>query len=335
MSSMKSSGSGPHIFSSKENKSSRSALNILRAAVGSTLRLIPSVIKKRGLFSVRACLRFVSVLGNLSGHRALLDVITHPHIVELMRRHPRLGYRYLAPYMARSFDKNARLDVMTNHYRYLSDHVGPEVLARIYEESPVIWEERIDNQLFGITLSFPEENDYEGDLRLSFQMDSVSLYSIVLTIAPGRALNMPNEQVLLISAVQGAAGKIDLIRQVTKTCHGSAPVYLLLAAAEAIALSLAIDTIAGMSSGQQIARANKTGAHGFFDYDGFWMDFIGTTAIEDFYATSVPFPEKPLIDLKSNRRSRALRRRSLKNQISRQAQAWLTKNFLKAAKKRA
>ncbi len=279
---------------------------------------------------MRAFFRFASILGHLSRHRDLFEVITHPHIIGLTRCHPRLGYRYLAPYLARGFDRNTRLDIMANHYRYLSNYVGPNILACIYDESPVIWQECIDGQLFCITLSFPKENDYEGDLCLSFQTGSVSLYSIVLTIAPGRSINLQSDQVLLISAIQGAVGKIDSIRHATKICHGSAPVYLLLTAAEALALSLDIDTIVGMSASQQIARINNTGCHRFFDYDGFWMEFTGAMTIRDFYPTPVPFPEKPLAAFKSNRRSRTLRRRCLKNQIFHQTQTWIRNNFLKA-----
>jgi len=305
------------------------ASSILKATLGSALKLILPVIKERGVLSVRACFRFASILGNLSGHMGLFDALMHPHIIGLMKCHPRLGYRYLAPYLARRFDRNSRLDVIANHYRYLSNCVAPHALVRIYNESPVIWEECIDGQSFGITLSFPKENDYEGDFCLSFQAGAVSLYSIFLTILCGRSINLQSDHVLLISVIQGAVGKIDSIRQATKVCHGSAPVYLLLTAAEALALSLDIHTIVGISGEQQIAKANKTDGHRFFDYDGFWMDFTGAMTKGDFYPVSVPFPEKPLAALKSNRRSRALCRRGLKNQIFHQTQAWLRNNFLK------
>lgn len=305
---------------------------ILKATLGSASKLILPVIKKRGIFSVRACFRFASILGNLSGHMNLFDALMHPHIIGLMRCHPRLGYRYLAPYLARRFDRNSRLDIIANHYRYLSHCVGPHALVRIYDESPVIWQECIDGQLFGITLSFPKENDYEGDLCLTFQAGAVSLYSIFLTILCGRSINLQSDQVILISVIQGAVGKIDLIRRATKICHGSAPVYLLLIAAEAFALSLDIHLIVGMSAEQQIARENKTDYHRFFDYDEFWMDFTGAMTKGDFYPVSVPFPEKPLTALKSNRRSRALCRRCLKNQIFHQTQTWLRNNFVKVTK---
>ncbi|HEX7635397.1 MAG TPA: DUF535 family protein [Noviherbaspirillum sp.] len=302
-------------------------LTVLKEIFKPAFRLIPSVIKKRGIVSVRACFRFASILGNLSGHKDLFEAITHPRIIGLTKRHPRLGYRYVAPYLARCFDRNTRLDIITNHYRYLSNQVNTNILACIYDENPVIWKECIDGQLFCITLSFPKEHDYEGELRLTFQAASVSLYSVVLTIAPGRSTNLQSGQVLLISAVQGTAGKIDLIRQATKICHGSAPIYLLLAATEAFALSLDIDTIVGMSANQQIARQNKTDCHSFFDYDGFWMDFTEDLTMKDFYPISVPLSEKPLSTIKSNRRSRALRRRYLKKQIFQKTQTWIRKNF--------
>lgn len=294
-----------------------------------TLQLIPQVFRKRGLLSVRACFRAMLILSNLPGHIELLRVLAAPSIAGLVGRHPRLGYRYLIPYLAHNLSRKTRLTILTNHYRKLKDCFNENVLVQVYEDSPVLWQECLDGHALRITLSFPQEHDYEGDLRLDFKSDDVTLYAMTFTITPGHALQVDSDQALLISAIQGASGKVDLLRQVTKICHGTSPLYLLLAAVEAVALSLGIGMLAGVGREQQIARRREENAIRFFDYDGFWADLSAEKASGDFYRTPVPFPEKPIELLKSNRRSRALRRRELRNRISEQVQACFMHRFLK------
>lgn len=303
----------------------------MRTTFGPTLKLIHQVLKKRGLLSVRACFRAMLILPNLPGHIELLRVLAAPPIADLVRRHPRLGYRYLIPYLAHNLSRKSRLTILTNHYRKLKDRLNENALVQIYEDSPVLWKECLGDQTLRITLSFPQEHDYEGDLRLDFKSGDVTLYAMTFTIAPGQALHVDSDQVLLISAIQGASGKVDLLRQITKICHGTSPLYLLLAAVEAVALSLGIGMLVGVGREQQIARRRGENAIRFFDYDGFWSDVSAEKTSGDFYRTPVPFPEKPIELLKSNRRSRALRRRELRNRISEQVQVRFTQRLLKRA----
>lgn len=295
----------------------------------STARMVSYIWNKGGTsFRLRACLKVVSIAWNLRGHLKLVRVIALPHALELARRHHRLAYRYLNPYLALGFCQKTRLNALTNHYAYLQGRVNDAFLVKVYDDSPAVWQESLEGCLFTIQLSFPKEHDCEGDLRLDFKSRSVPLYAMTFTITPGHFVGTDQEQVLLITAIQGTSKKIDLIKEATKICNDTSPPHLLLAAAQGIALSLDISAIAGVSAGQQISREDGDQSGFVFDYDGFWMSFTGEQTRKDFYEAKVPFPEKPLELLQANRRARAVRRRALRGRVTQSVCRCFNRNFL-------
>jgi uncharacterized protein VirK/YbjX len=215
------------------------------------------------------------------------------------------------------------LHILINHYGHLKSRVRRDFLRRLHNEGHRLWQERLDDRLFGIHLDFPKEYDYEGDLRLAFKCECITIYTITFTIVPGCLVDLDGEQVLLISNVQGIAGGIDLIRQATKICYDTAPVHLLLSAAQAIALLLDVRKIAGVGHREQISVAfcKPKDNDVFFNYDQFWKNYAAEATCRGCYVVSVPFPEKPISAMKSRHRSRGLRRRELRKRIFDQASA--------------
>jgi uncharacterized protein VirK/YbjX len=276
--------------------------------------------KGNASFRLVTFLRALSIIRYARGHLKLLRVISLPHARGLAYRHHRLPYRYLNPYLARGFCKSTRLEALTNHYEYLQGRVSDSFLMRVYEKGETLWEECIEGRSYSIELTFPEEHDWEGDLRLNFKNGPVLLYTLTFSIAPGRYVQAADEQVLLVSAIQGGSHVIHLIKEATKNCNDSSPALLLLAAAQGIALSLDIPAIAGVGTGQQVSREGQTGF--VFDYDRFWESVTGDELRKDFYVVPVPFPQKPLELVRANRRSRAIRRRELRGRVTEQVRAY-------------
>ena len=155
---------------------------------------------------------------------------------------------------------------------------------------------------------------------LEFRADAKLLFALSFSIATGKAFQIDREQALLVSSVQGIAGNISLIRHVTKICHDSSPAYLLLAAAQAIALALGIDMIVGLGKDEHVSsKRDGVPVAGFvFDYDGFWQSFAGNATHGAFYPVALPIPEKPLDAISPKHRSRAVQRREIRKQIANQ-----------------
>lgn len=278
--------------------------------------------KRRGV--VRKFRGAARLVKHFSAYMAFLRVMTRPQLIELTRRHPGILSKCLrSDYLARSFRTRSRLSILTNHYGYLAARVNKDFLRRVYSEGYLLWQERMHGHALGIELAFPKEYDYEGDLCLVFRCDAVAIYAITFTLIPGRVIQLDAGQALLVSNVQGASGQIDLMRQATKCCHDTAPVHLLLCAAQAIALCLDIHKIVGIGREEQVALAfgGSDEAAFVFDYDRFWRSYASEILDGRYYVMHVPFTEKPLSDIRPKHRSRGLRRRELRKQIAEQVRS--------------
>lgn len=308
---------------SNNSGASRTMWAAFHTSLVSTLKVISYIWNKGGTsFRLISCLKAFSIIGNARGHLKLIHVISLPHARALAHRHHRLAYRYLNPYLAKRFCKSVRLEALTNHYEYLQGRVNDNFLIRVYEERPTVWGESIEGHLYSIQLCFPSEHDCEGDMRLDFKRESTVLYTLTFTITPGRLVDAEDRQVLLITAIQGASKKIELIKEATKICNDTSPAHLLLAAAQGVALSLGISAVAGVGTAQQISREDGDESSFVFDYDHFWESFTGEEVKKDFYLVPVPFREKPIELVKANRRSRAIRRRELRGRVTEQVRVY-------------
>lgn len=270
--------------------------------------------------SLRAARLAMPILMHLPGHFELVRVMSHPNVLELSRHRPKLLYKYLTEYLAADISRRTRLSALTHHYNFMKDRVRNDFMGRLFGGRYVLWESVIDNTPLSISLAYPgEDHDFEGELRLFFENDAIPVYSITLTVVAGTSLGIGGEPVLLIGAVQGAGGKLELIKEATKACDDAPPSFLL-AAAEGLATALNIKKLAGVSLKRQVQKKLLfDDLHFRFDYDKFWAP-LTDEKIGGFYLLPVPIPEKPLEQVKSNRRSRALRRRALKEQIAQRVQ---------------
>jgi uncharacterized protein VirK/YbjX len=77
--------------------------------------------------------------------------------------------------------------------------------------------------------------------------------------------------------------------------------------------SLDIDLLIGIGNERQLSKEAKN-AFFFFNYDEFWKSFCASE-MNGFYLRSLPFQEKPIDEINGKHRSRAGRRRELRNQI--------------------
>lgn len=309
------------------------ASNILRTSFEPTVRLIRQIAGYGSPYRLlRAGFRVMALFLNLPGHLELLRVTAHSGVIGLTRRQPKLPYKYLASsYLVKSFSRDTRLRILIHHYRFLASRAKGDFLVRVTESGYPLWEECMDGHAFKVTLACPpSEHEFEGDLLLLFWSGSVPIYSITFTLSEGRTIGVASDRVLLVTAIQGMAGKIDLIRQATRICQDT-PAHLLLAAAEAIAVSLDIGMLAGIGLDQQVQRQVDDNPRFKFDYDEFWRSIVGERTNSIFYLLPVPFPQKPIESVRSKHRSREVRRRQLKGRISESVRISFRQNCLKDA----
>jgi uncharacterized protein VirK/YbjX len=214
----------------------------------------------------------------------------------------------------------------------MKSRIDETFLSRIFDQGYILWQESIKESVLSIAISYPKEHEQEGELRLTFMIDGEAIYETVFILTEGAALGIQQQRVCLITTVQGEPGKIDLIKKATKLCHDSSPLYLLLAAVQAVALSLNVRVIAGMRSRQSQRGADPHSPHArkvFFDYEQFWHSLAGDCGASSFYTAPIPFPEKPLSLIRPNLRKRAMHRREIRKRVYQSTLATFTSRCLK------
>jgi len=256
-----------------------------------------------------------SIAVSIREHREVLRVMNHRSIRPLTKRHPELVFSYYRNYLAKSFSKKSRRQILKFHHLYLAKHAAASFFTQILEREVVLWNATIDGNDYIISLSHNSEFHTEGDLRLAFKQNNIMIYDMSFTVVPGHLIKSTADQVLLVANIQGALGKLDDIRKAMRACDRVAAPYLLMTAAESIARTLEIDVIAGVSNKERSRDSERERI--YFDYDAFWEAFTvkGKTSV-DIYEIPVPFPLKPLEQVKSNQRLRAARKRRFSAQVA-------------------
>jgi uncharacterized protein VirK/YbjX len=277
-------------------------------------------------------------------HLDIVFMMTRADIRILLGYYPDLLNGSISdPYLATSFNssRRARCRIFTFHYSYMATRLNDRFYEKVAGSSLPLWSAVIQNELFSICIQFEKKYRHEGDLTLSFETNHCSIYELAFTIVPGYLVGCSAPQALLIGRVQGVKDRFEEIRRATKLCErlargGSvsptdtssganiprdesgagnpnvAPPYLLVTAAQAIAMALDIGIIVGVNSRVQLSSIENYQ----FDYDAFWKSCSATENSLNFYVIKASFAERePSDQISSGHRSRKRLRRQLKSKI--------------------
>ncbi len=182
---------------------------------------------------------------------------------------------------------------MIDHYSFLRHRVNPEFFRTIVHGRIPLFEHAVGARRYRISVTFLRANHDEGDPSLICTSDDTDVYTLSLTIGPGRVAGLEAQRAIYIGRVQGKRDEFHLIREATKYCGDIAPAALLPAAA---------------------ARADGL----VHSYDEFWIASGGIRLVRNMYHLRVPAHEKPLHTIKRNHRSRALRKRAFRKLVKEQ-----------------
>lgn len=277
------------------------------------------VLAKGGISKlIRAACRAAPLLLYLPRHLKMMRVLKASPVSELVQRRPKLGYKYLyRPYLVQSFTKKTRLEALDFHYRFLAERVKNDFFSCIYDSEYELWQDLQDGFSATMTLAFPAEweHDYEGDLLLSLNCNGQRVYSVTFSIVPGYAIGLGADRLILVTAIQGAAGMADRIKQVKESYGDLSPPMLLLSGIEGIALALDIQLLAGIGLDQQVQKQTWGNEKFTFDYDQFWQQAVGDRTEGKYYIRPIPEELRPLEEIKGKHRKKTILRRSIKASI--------------------
>ncbi|WP_158903626.1 DUF535 family protein [Burkholderia sp. L27(2015)] len=272
--------------------------------------------KIRHVFLENNLSKLLLLILNIRSHWALSHAMTLAGLPKEAEFYKSMRFRYLRTYyLGGRFSIAARLAIATHHYITVAKNFKQEFLVASRGHGYKLWNKETEGEVFDIHLRFPYAYNYDGDLCLALGSQGEDAYIVTLSIAPGHIVNSAERRVLLISGIQGIAGKIDTIRKVTEVCNNVSPVHLLIMAAEALADTVGASAIVGIGNRQMPSDQGPKDDRHAFDYDAFWMPMVGKDAPEKTYHMHLPFMDKPIELIPAKHRSRARKRRELRNQI--------------------
>jgi uncharacterized protein VirK/YbjX len=253
---------------------------------------------------------------NIRSHWDLSHAMTMAGLPKKSEFYKAMRYRYLRTYyLGGRFSVAERLAVAAYHYMAVAKNFTQEFLVVSQLQGYKLWSKETEGGVIDIHLRFPYTYNYDGDLCLALGSQGKDVCIITLSIAPGNIVNSTKQRILLISGIQGIAGKIDVIRNVTEICNNVTPMHLLIMAAETLADAVGATEIVGIGNRQMLRDQSQENDRCAFDYDAFWMPIVGKDAPDKTYHMNLPFMDKPIDLIPAKHRSRARKRRELRNQI--------------------
>lgn len=128
------------------------------------------------------------IITELINYIKLLRVMTRPGTRDLTKRYPKLINKFFGTYLHLDFDKAARQEILTLHYTYMGNRISPTFYSDITDNKIVLWRREEDMAVCEIALMFDQQNHYEGDISLVFEIDNIPIYIIGFSIVPGRLI---------------------------------------------------------------------------------------------------------------------------------------------------
>lgn len=240
-------------------------------------------------------------------HAAWLVFLDTPPMAGLSTIDVTLTERYQHRYMNNRWSMVQRLRAVREHYGFAVARFPKPLFESLYRQREVHVGRLVlrDGSGLSLLLKAPTIRGREGELSLSLTDDSG------LQISYATLSFLDDGRTVIIGCLQGAANNAgrDVIRELTRQCHGLRPKNLLLSMIRSLAESMGTQRVLGIGNeAHPFASRNKIKA----DYDGFWQENGGVADGQGFYAMPVHEPERCESTVESKRRSEFRRREALR-----------------------
>ena len=161
----------------------------------------------------------------------------HPFLVTLLNEHADYSYPLVYRFLDKRFNSKQRFQAICENLLFLPKKLTA-LSAPIYK-TPLSFGEVIPD--FEMTLSMTTHQPMEGYWVLELWHKPRNELVYLLTFAK-------LDEALLISVVQGPnfEGSKEMVKQLTKTCHGLRPAYLMVETMKALTKALGFKTLLGI-----------------------------------------------------------------------------------------
>jgi len=268
---------------------------------------------------------FWRYLISIGMRREVLRLLRLRPYAEIVQNKPRFAFKYLAPdYLARSFTIKERASCFLYHYRRMYAALPENVLNQILQGDVTLHEIAEGGNRFALSISSPELiGDREGELSLDMQVDGRKVFNLSFAIVPGWVVKSEAAEILLITRLQGTRGCRPQIRLAREAFHESFPQKLLLAALQGIADTFGIVELEVVCATNQRFYRKQYADLFKNSYDDFFAKVGMVKTAAGFYSSPIPIEGRPLASYMGRNRTRARKRRAMRQQIQSACTAFL------------
>ncbi len=266
--------------------------------------------------------RFLISIGN---YYKVVRVLKLRPFDEVVQNWPSFAFKYAAPeYLAKGLTLRERLSCFVHHYRRLHSTFREDFLRQVLLGNVTLYEISNHANCFTLTMNFPElPGRLEGELSLDLRVDGERVFTLSFIIVPGWVVKSEVAETLLITRVQGASGSLRKIRLARRVLHEFFLGKLAVAALQGVANALGIGELHAVCATKQRSFEKERAAKLESIYDDFF-DRVGMIkSAAGFYFGAIPLRDKPLILIQGRNRSRARKRRALRQEVQSVCAAFL------------
>jgi len=266
---------------------------------------------------------------NFEKHLSLINKIYKYGYWPIYSKSFKAQFKYLGDIFHFSMVTATRRMFILNHYEFMYKNFGQDFPSIIMNNDITLlnWQ-LVHTYSIHLGIPIPGITGREGELRLSFVVNGISVYHIIFSFIDGHLLELGDGYIIFIGASQGSHSLFPLYKLSIKENECVSPQEALVVILQSIAIMLKINKIIGVCAFNQICVGRKinTNIH-LGTYDQLWLSSGGIINFRgDFVIPPVPF-EKPMAQIKPGNRARRRRQRHFKrmlfNKISTSLQPFL------------
>ena len=228
-----------------------------------------------------------------------------PWLVDLLNQRANFSYPLVHRFLDKRFNTQQRFDAMCDNLTFL-----PEKLTAL--GLPPLWQQVIS---FGEVIP-----DFEMRLTITDYQPMEGFWTLELVHSPSQELVYlltfgKVQQALLIAVIQGPnfEGSKDMVKLLTKKCHGLRPAYLMVEAMKALTKVLGYSALWGIPHKYQNKSRIVQSKRYVVDYDAIFAESAGT--LKDYWELPLHFETKNMDDIPSNKRSMYRKRYAMLEQL--------------------
>ena len=228
-----------------------------------------------------------------------------PWLVDLLNQRANFSYPLVHRFLDKRFNTQQRFDAMCDNLTFL-----PEKLTAL--GLPPLWLQAIS---FGEVIP-----DFEMKLTITDYQPMEGFWTLELVHSPSQELVYlltfgKVQQALLIAVIQGPnfEGSKDMVKLLTKKCHGLRPAYLMVEAMKALTNVLGYSALWGIPHKYQNKSRIVQSKRYVVDYDAIFAESAGS--LKDYWELPLHFETKNMDDIPSNKRSMYRKRYAMLEQL--------------------